>query len=102
MCPYVFVRNGEFQGEATAQKGWSAFNRVGPAAQGFADRKALDGFATEAETCLERRASADHDEPFFLRFAPTAPHTPTSPSPSPEGPSDPGPTEISSQSRTSP
>lgn len=91
MRPYVFVRKGEFQGEVTAQKGRSALNRIGPAAQGFEDCKALDAFATEAETCLERRASADHDEPFFLRFALTAPHIPTSPSPRSEGPSDPGP-----------
>ena len=33
MYPYVFARNGQFQGNVTARKGWSAFNRVGPAAE---------------------------------------------------------------------
>ena len=37
MYPYVFVRNHEFVGDVTAQRGWSAFNRVGPAAADFED-----------------------------------------------------------------
>ena len=86
MYPYVFVRNGRFQGEVTAQKGWSAFNRVGPAAQDFEDYKVLDAFATEAEAFLDRNAEqARNGKPFFLYVALTSPHTPTSPSPAFEG-----------------
>ena len=86
MYPYVFARNGHFQGKVTAQKGWSAFNRVGPAAQDFEDYKVLDTFATEAEAFVERNAErARNGQPFFLYFALTSPHTPTSPSPDFEG-----------------
>ena len=82
MYPYVFARNGRFQGRVTARKGWSAFNRVGPAAEDFEDYKVLDAFATEAEQFLERNAEAARGgRPFFLYFALTSPHTPTSPSP---------------------
>ena len=89
MYPYVFVRNGHFQGRVSAQKGWSAFNRVGPAAEDFEDYRVLDAFATEAEAFLERNAaSARNGKPFFLYFALTSPHTPTSPSPQFEGKSE--------------
>ncbi len=82
MFPYAFARNHYFQGNVTAQKGWSAFNRVGPAEENFEDYKVLDTFASEAEAFLERNAKQAVDgKPFFLYFALTAPHTPTSPSP---------------------
>ncbi len=81
MYPYVFARNGRFQGNVTAQKGWSAFNRVGPAEEDFEDYKVLDTFATEAEAFLGRNAkNAKNGKPFFLYVALTSPHTPTSPS----------------------
>lgn len=81
MYPYAFVRNRDFVGRVTAQKGWSAFNRVGPAAEDFEDVKVLDTFSTEAERFIERQASrAESSAPFFLYVALTAPHTPTSPS----------------------
>jgi arylsulfatase A-like enzyme len=86
MYPYAFVRNGKFVGEVTAQKGWSAFNRVGPAAEDFEDINVLDTFSTEAERFIgEHAASPKSDQPFFLYFALTSPHTPTSPSPEFEG-----------------
>ncbi len=86
MYPYVFARNGHFQGRVTARKGWSAFNRVGPAAEDFEDYKVLDTFAKEAEEFVERNAEdARNGQPFFLYFALTSPHTPTSPSPEFEG-----------------
>ena len=86
MYPYVFARNGHFQGRVTARKGWSAFNRVGPAAEDFEDYKVLDTFATEAEDFVERNAERALDgKPFFLYVALTSPHTPTSPSPEFEG-----------------
>ena len=82
MYPYVFARNGHFQGRVTAQKGWSAFNRVGPAAEDFEDYKVLATFADEAERFVGRHAAAAREgSPFFLYLALTSPHTPTSPSP---------------------
>jgi len=76
MFPYAFARNHGWQGEITAQKGWSAFNRVGPAEKDFLDHEVLETFYTEAETFLQKQTAA---EPFFLFLALTAPHTPTSP-----------------------
>lgn len=84
MFPYVFAKNHDWVGPVNSQKGWSAFNRIGPAADDFEDYKVLDTFSNEAESFLADRAKATIDgnpEPFFLYFALTAPHTPTSPSP---------------------
>lgn len=76
MYPYAFARNNVWQGEVTAQKGWSAFNRVGPAEKDFEDHKVLETFYAEAESFIGRQTK---DRPFFLFLALTAPHTPTSP-----------------------
>ncbi len=81
MYPYVFVRNNMWVGRVTAKKGWSAFNRVGPAAEDFEDTKVLDTFATEAERFIaSNAAAAKAGKPLFLYVALTAPHTPLSPS----------------------
>jgi len=86
MYPYVFARNNVFAGDVTEQRGWSAFNRVGPTAKGFEDWKVLDTFSTEAESFIARNAESARDgKPFFLYVALTSPHTPLSPSPSFEG-----------------
>ncbi len=80
MYPYVFVRNNEFVGSVTARKGWSAFNRVGPADVDFEDDQVLDRFCREAEDFIGRQAeTTKRGTPFFLYFALTSPHTPTSP-----------------------
>lgn len=86
MYPYAFVRDNEWIGKVTAQKGWSAFDRVGPAADDFEDYKVLDTFSREAEEFIQRNVQVTGKrQPFFLYFALTAPHTPTSPSPAFEG-----------------
>ena len=86
MYPYAFVRNNQWVGKVTAQKGWSAFNRVGPAAEDFEDIKVLDTFCSEAERFLAQRADASRSgQPFFLYLALTSPHTPLSPSAEFEG-----------------
>ncbi len=77
MYPYAFARNNVWQGEVTAQKGWSAFNRVGPAEKDFEDHKVLETWYQEAESFIGKQKK---DRPFFLYLALTAPHTPTSPS----------------------
>ncbi len=86
MYPYVFARNNRWIGEVTAQKGWSAFHRVGPAAADFEDTKVLDTFSSQAESFIaESAGDAKQGNPFFLYLALTAPHTPTSPSADFEG-----------------
>ncbi len=76
MFPYAFAKNNVWQGEVTAQKGWSAFNRVGPSEKDFQDHEALETFYTEAERFIGEQ---EPEKPFFLFLALTAPHTPTSP-----------------------
>ena len=76
MYPYAYARSGIWQGEVTAQRGWSAFNRVGPAEKDFQDHEVLETFYREAELFIGRQKT---DQPFFLYLALTAPHTPTSP-----------------------
>ncbi len=76
MYPYAYARNNLWQGEVTAQKGWSAFNRVGPSEKNFKDHEVLETFYSEAESFLRVQKK---DRPFFLFLALTAPHTPTSP-----------------------
>jgi arylsulfatase A len=86
MYPYVFVRNNEWVGQVTAQKGWSAFNRVGPAAEDFEDTKVLDTFCDEAERFIAENAAGSREgNPFFLYLALTSPHTPLSVTPEFEG-----------------
>jgi arylsulfatase A-like enzyme len=81
MFPYAFARNNQWVGQVTAQKGWSAFNRVGPAAEDFEDTKVLDTFCTEAERFIARMAETSKTpSPFFLYLALTSPHTPVCPS----------------------
>jgi arylsulfatase A len=82
MYPYAFVQNNHWQGQVTAQKGWSAFNRVGPAEVNFQDHEVLETFYREAENFIGRQCSS---QPFFLYLALTAPHTPISPGKNWEG-----------------
>ena len=82
MYPYVFARNNRFVGSVTKERGWSAFNRVGPTEDTFEDFKVLDTFSKEVESFIDLKAAAAKEgDPFFLYFALTAPHTPTSPHP---------------------
>ena len=76
MYPYAFARNNIWQGQVSEQKGWSAFNRVGPAEKDFEDHEVLETFYREAEGYIAKQNSR---KPFFLFLALTAPHTPTSP-----------------------
>lgn len=86
MYPYAFVRNNRWVGDVTAKKGWSAFNRVGPAAEDFEDHQVLDTFCTEAERFIAESVKKSTDrQPFFLYLALTSPHTPLSPSAGFEG-----------------
>jgi len=88
MFPYVFVRDHRFVGDVTATKGWSAFNRQGPAAEDFEDTKVLDTITREAEQFIEAASEQQETSPFFLYVGLTSPHTPVSPSRAFEGKSE--------------
>lgn len=80
MFPYAYLQNGSWVGNVTARKGWSAFNRVGPAEEHFEDTEVLDSFSTQAEQFIAGNAEAAREgQPFFLYVALTSPHTPLSP-----------------------
>ncbi len=85
MFPYAYARDNVWQGMVTAQKGWSAFNRVGPAEETFEDHEVLETFYRETERYI---AQQKPETPFFLFVALTAPHTPTSPGKAWRGKSD--------------
>ena len=86
MYPYVFIRNGMWVGNVNKQRGWSAFNRIGPTEENFEDYEVLNTFSNEVETFIEKNATPSKSgKPFFLYFALTAPHTPTSPHPDFQG-----------------
>ena len=86
MYPYAYVRNNRWVGDVTAQKGWSAFNRVGPAAEDFEDSRVLGTFCDEAERFIAQSVDdSGGGQPFFLYLALTSPHTPLCPSAEFEG-----------------
>lgn len=76
MYPYAFARNHVWQGEITAQKGDSAFDRIGPAEKNFDFHQVLETLYKEAEAYIAKQSAK---EPFFLFLALTGPHTPISP-----------------------
>ncbi len=89
MYPYVYLRNQEFVGSVNKQRGWSAFNRIGPAEEKFEDYEVLQTFRGEVSEYIARHAEdARSGKPFFLYFALTSPHTPTSPHPDFHGKTD--------------
>jgi arylsulfatase A-like enzyme len=76
MYPYAFARTHVWQGEITAQKGDSAFHRVGPAENDFEFHQVLETFYKEAESFILKQSAK---ESFFLFLALTGPHTPICP-----------------------
>ena len=86
MYPYVYLRNQQWVGNVNKQRGWSAFNRVGPTEENFEDYEVLQTFRQEVSRFIASHArAAKNGTPFFLYFALTAPHTPTSPHPDFQG-----------------
>ena len=89
MFPYVYLKNQRFLGKVNKMRGWSAFNRVGPTEENFEDYEVLQTFREEVNQFIARNAKGSRNgTPFFLYFALTAPHTPTSPHPDFQGKTD--------------
>jgi arylsulfatase A-like enzyme len=87
MEPYLYVRNRAPEQQATesieaserVRDGGAGFWRAGPIAPNFHHAEVLDRIVEEAESFIERRASASDGKPFFLYLPLTAPHTPVMP-----------------------
>ena len=89
MFPYVYLKNQRFLGKVNKMRGWSAFNRIGPTEENFEDYEVLQTFRGEVNQFIARNAKdSKNGKPFFLYFALTAPHTPTSPHPDFQGKTD--------------
>ena len=88
MYPYAFIKDNDWQGDVSALKGWSAFNRVGPAEISFESNKVVETFYRESELFIKKQNS---DTPFFLFLALTSPHTPVCPGEEWNGKSELGP-----------
>ena len=89
MFPYVYLKNQRFLGKVNKMRGWSAFNRIGPTEENFEDYEVLQTFRAEVNQFIARNAKdSKNGKPFFLYFALTAPHTPTSPHPDFQGKTD--------------
>jgi arylsulfatase A-like enzyme len=81
MEPYLYVRDDmairqatlEVEGSKHRRQGGGGFWRPGPIAPGFVHEEVLQSLASEATAFIR---SQSKDQPFFLYFALTAPHTP--------------------------
>ena len=97
MEPYLYVRDGEVVEPATEEtrsgrRRWSGgegYWRSGPIAPGFAHEDVLPRMTEEAVALIKSYAEAP-DEPFFLYFPLTAPHTPWVPTEEFQGSSEAG------------
>jgi arylsulfatase A len=69
----------------------TAFYRGGPAARGFTHEDVLPTLTRKAVSFIDRHAGNRSDQPFFLYFALSAPHTPILPTPQFQGSSGIGP-----------
>jgi len=82
MPPYVYVENDRCVGlpdeHFPGLKG-QAFQRPGPAQEGFEARDVLPTLTRQAVAYIERRAAADAKQPFLLYLPLNAPHTPIVP-----------------------
>jgi arylsulfatase A-like enzyme len=76
MPPFIFLRDDRSVGVPTMDK---TFLRQGPAHKDFEAVEVLPALAREAVAYLDARGPADADQPLFLYFALTAPHTPIVP-----------------------
>jgi arylsulfatase A-like enzyme len=81
MVPYVYVENeaateqptGTIEASEDQRKGGKGFWRAGPIAPGFKHAEVLPVLTDKAVAYIQKRPA---DQPFFLYFPLTAPHTP--------------------------
>lgn len=95
MCPYVYIENGKITAPVNGYTPqWAdpgirgAWYRNGDVADDFKHRECLEYFTRKAEEFIQKASAAN--EPYFLYFPLTAPHTPWLPSAEFEGKSEAG------------
>ena len=100
MKPYVYIENGSpvqpVNGTIVAasnlrREGGAGFWRRGQIANGFTHTEVLPTISRNAVSYIRQRSVANAENPFFLYFALTAPHTPWLPTEEYQGRSQAGP-----------
>ncbi|MBI1389462.1 MAG: sulfatase-like hydrolase/transferase [bacterium] len=84
MDPYCYVENDRRVAEPTERierSGYPAYYRGGPIAPGFKHEEVLPAFTRKATGFIENHVKEHADQPFFLYFPLSAPHTPWVPKP---------------------
>ena len=76
MYPYAYARNNVWQGEVTAKKGWSAFNRVGDSEKDFEDHEALETFTRRQRPTSVNKRKTILSSSFWPSLLPTRPTSP--------------------------
>ncbi|MCF7957354.1 MAG: arylsulfatase [Phycisphaerae bacterium] len=90
--PYCFIENDRTVGIPTLEKPKDMFGRSwGPMIEGWKLEKILPTLTEKAVEYIDRHAAGKSDQPFFLYFASTAPHTPIRPDKPFQGKSGAGP-----------
>lgn len=91
MPPYCFIENERTVGipsEEKEPKDFSQQGRQGFMTPGWKDEEVNDLLTSKAETYIKEHAENESDQPFFLYFPLTGPHTPWSPADPFKGKSD--------------
>lgn len=78
MPPYAFIKNNKVQGLPSIAKPAAMFGQPGPMVPGWTLEAVLPALAAEAKSCIQQHANGE--QPFFLYFSLTSPHTPIAPS----------------------
>jgi arylsulfatase A len=78
MPPYVFFRNRELLGTPSQLKPTEMFGVAGPMVPGWKLENVMTEMTEEAVAYIDQQEDAD--QPFFLYFSLTSPHTPIAPS----------------------
>ena len=85
MKPYIYVENARpytpltgklVEASAMRRYGGGGYWRKGQIAEGFAHAEVLPQITGKAVDYIQQRGQDDNDQPFFLYFPLTAPHTP--------------------------
>ncbi|HPO11931.1 MAG TPA: arylsulfatase [Candidatus Hydrogenedentes bacterium] len=77
--PYVFIENDHTLGAPTEQKPGAMFGSPGPMLPGWKLEAVMPAITRKAAEWIENTAKQSPDQPFFLYFPLTAPHTPIVP-----------------------
>lgn len=88
--PYTFIGNDKVLAKPLVRKPRSMFGNKGMMAEGWSLEDVMPAITKKAVEIVEK-ASDDQNQPFFLYFALTAPHTPIAPSENFRGKSGAGP-----------